>query len=60
MMTEGLRLFLKSLNLEQHYDMFLAKGFDSESDICHLNSEDLDSMYISEDHDRKQILEAGL
>ena len=58
-MTEGVKQFLRSLNLERYYDMFLAKGFDLESDICNLNSSDLDSMYISEDRHRNQILEAG-
>ena len=60
MTTEGVKLFLRSLNLEHYYDMFVAKGFDLESDICHLNSDDLDAMYIAEEGHRKQILEAGM
>lgn len=58
-MTEGVKLFLRNLNLEQYHEMFVAKGFDLESDICHLNDADLDSMYITEDRHRQQILEAG-
>ena len=58
-MTQGVKEFLRSLSLERYYDMFLAKGFDLESDICNLDTTDLDSMYISEDRHRKQILEAG-
>ena len=60
MMSEGVKLFLRNLNLEQYYDMFVAKGFDLDSDICHLNSDDLDAMYIAEEDHRKQILEAGM
>ena len=56
---EGVKLFLRNLNLEQYYEMFVAKGFDLDSDIFHLTSDDLDAMYIAEERHRKQILEAG-
>lgn len=58
-MTEGVKTFLENLGLLQYYDIFLAKGFDSESDIFHLRHSDLDAMYISDPDHRRIITNAG-
>ncbi|KAK3603894.1 hypothetical protein CHS0354_042904 [Potamilus streckersoni] len=58
-MTEGVRNFLDGLGLVEHYDMFVAKGFDSEEDISHLCPEDLDLMFINDEAQRKLIIEAS-
>ena len=58
-MTEGVKTFLEKLGLMQYYDMFLAKGFDSEDDLCYLNGADLDTMYIDNEAHRTAIIRAG-
>lgn len=58
-MTEGLKTFLERLELTQYYDKFIIKGFDQETDLCYMNSEDLDSMLITDERHRKMIIAAG-
>ncbi|KAL5021844.1 hypothetical protein ScPMuIL_000999 [Solemya velum] len=58
-MTEGVKTFLENLGLLQYYDIFLAKGFDAESDIFYLRHSDLDSMYISDPDHRRIITNAA-
>lgn len=57
--TEGVKLFLQRLNLEQYLDIFIAKGFDREFDIPHISTEDLDSMKIKDSTHRELILKNG-
>lgn len=58
-MTDGVKHFLENLGLAKHFEMFTAKGFDSEDDIPWLCDEDLNSMYIVDSESRAKILEAG-
>jgi hypothetical protein len=58
-MTEGVQNFLSRLGLDGHLEMFMARGFDSEDDIPHLQDADLDAMYITNQDERSKILEAG-
>jgi hypothetical protein len=58
-MMEGVQGFLSRLDLAEHVEMFMAKGFDSEDDLPYLKEEDLDSMYITDHKARQKILQAG-
>ena len=58
-MSEGVRLFLEQLGLHQYMDIFVAKGYDIESDLIYLNCSDLDEMNISDLDHRSLILNAG-
>ncbi|XP_060556254.1 uncharacterized protein LOC132716926 [Ruditapes philippinarum] len=58
-MMEGVQGFLSRLDLAEHVEMFMAKGFDSEDDLPYLKEEDLDSMYITDHKARQKILQAA-
>jgi hypothetical protein len=57
--TIPVKSFLENMGLVQYLDMFLIKGYDSESDITYLDEKDLDAMLISDPDHRHQILQAG-
>lgn len=56
---DGVQGFLSRLDLSEHLEMFVAKGFDSEDDLPYLVEEDLDAMYITDHRARQKILRAG-
>lgn len=56
---EGVQSFLRRLGLDEHVEMFMAKGFDSEDDLPHIIEADLDVMYITNHKDRQLLLQAG-
>ncbi len=58
-MSRGVETFLESIGLLSYAPTFLAKGFDRESDLLHLQPEDLDTMLISDPGHRRVLLSAG-
>ncbi|XP_053391793.1 uncharacterized protein LOC128554549, partial [Mercenaria mercenaria] len=56
---EGVQSFLSRLDLAEHAEMFMTKGFDTEDDLTYLVEEDLDSMYITDHKARQKILQAA-
>ncbi|XP_062621475.1 uncharacterized protein LOC134283050 isoform X2 [Saccostrea cucullata] len=56
--TLPIRKFLEKMGLVQYLDMFLIRGYDSETDITALDENDLDTMMISDPDHRHQILQA--
>ena len=58
-MMEGVQSFLSRLDLAEHMEMFMAKGFDCEDDLPYIQAEDLDTMYINDHKARQKILQAG-
>ncbi|XP_053402375.1 uncharacterized protein LOC128557872 [Mercenaria mercenaria] len=56
---EGVQSFLSRLDLAEHAEMFMTKGFDTEDDLTYLVEEDLDSMYITDQKARQKILQAA-
>jgi hypothetical protein len=60
-MTEGVKRFLGELGLEHYYEIFVAKGFELEDDLCHVTSYDLEhDLYITDGNHRQLILQAGM
>jgi hypothetical protein len=60
-MTEGVKQFLGVLGLEYYYEMFVAKGFELEDDLCHMTNYDLEhDLYITDGTHRQLILQAGI
>jgi hypothetical protein len=59
-MTCGVEQFLEALGLGHYYEMFVAKGFDLEDDLCNMTAQDLEhALYITDGNHRQQILNAG-
>lgn len=58
-MSDALRDFLAAIGLEHHFNMFLTRGFDEESDIAHLTVDDLRTIGIENSSDIHCILKAG-
>lgn len=52
----GVYTFLEQIGLSQYYDMFLAKGFDSEKDLRFVERKDLDTMCITNKKHRDLII----
>lgn len=55
----GVFTFLEQIGLSQYYDMFLAKGFDSEKDLRFVERKDLDTMCITNKKHRDLIISQG-
>ncbi|PVD20645.1 hypothetical protein C0Q70_18803 [Pomacea canaliculata] len=58
-MSDALRDFLAAIGLEHHFNMFLTRGFDEESDIAHLTVDDLRTIGIENSSDIHCILKAA-
>lgn len=52
----GVFAFLEEIGLSQYYEMFLAKGFDSERDLRFMERKDLDTLHITDEEHRRLII----
>jgi hypothetical protein len=58
-MADGVKIFLCSIGLGHHFQVFHTKGYDEESDIPHLTVSDLNSVGITNPSEINRILKAG-
>ncbi|GFO46683.1 ankyrin repeat and sam domain-containing protein 1a [Plakobranchus ocellatus] len=56
-MAEGVKVFLNTVGMLKYYDIFIAKGYDLESDLPHITDYELeDILMISSQRDRALLL----
>ncbi|XP_013391172.1 uncharacterized protein LOC106159430 [Lingula anatina] len=56
---DGVRNFLRSLDLSQYFEMFKTKGYERESDLVDLDEKDLDDLLITDPEHRRLVLVAS-